>query len=208
MKNVPLFRKSHWVLNQIIRCDAECHCQQHHHIRLGEDGGAALRVEQAAEDQQRPVPQIQRVADLAHEDHRPRAEQVLVGQRLAAGLDDESGAQSGEDGPPARVQELLAQQQREYQYDGNATQRQNVGDAGVGDCDCLESQQSADCHLPEAGEGEVEVELRVDVHHDQVGDQRQHCEADQQFECLRRELRDEQGNDEWPENVKLLLNSQ
>ena len=71
-----------------------------------------------------------------------------------------------------------------------------------------ENQQSADCHLPESAEGEVEVELGTDVSSHDVEDEGQNGRCGQQTEGPRLKLGQEQSYEERPEDVELLLNSQ
>ena len=76
------------------------------------------------------------------------------------------------------------------------------------DVDWFECEESSNCHLPEPAKREVEVELGADVHDHDVEDEGQDGVSREQLECAESEPVQKQSDEEGPENVELLFDSQ
>ena len=161
-------------------------------LRCGENVERPDEI-QAAEDQDRPVPEVERVADLAQEPDRRETQQNAGARGLRAGSDKEHARERGHDGCSARIRRQLR-----VDHEGCRDQAEQRGPAGEAEHaaedgadpagqdgrgahhDC---QQAAGGELPGASRQHVEGRRRVVVRHVEAGQERGH---DDHRECDRR----------------------
>ena len=132
-------------------------------------GGAEVVGDPAAQDDDRPVPEVDRVRQGAHPDHRRGAEDAhrAVRRALPAHPEQHGGRYGGQQRPGARPVDVLRQPERHGEQrdeggpaqGGRALRRgRRPGTAGQGD-----GEQRPDAELPDPGRGGEEGRARRGV---------------------------------------------
>ncbi len=127
----------HRLLNEKVDAGGEHEAQGE---REAADGFWRMRLADEEKGEQRPVPQVERVADEADERHRAPGKERAVHKRVGLRCDEKDGAQDGEHREEARMLAVFRAVGRHGARDEEKPQHR--GGASQGLCDAVEVKEA------------------------------------------------------------------